>query len=416
MGGHLSKFRSSAIAVLVVSGALACLTPSALAAGPIPLTASENAAFALLGHSCGGIQQKVYARGFAPDGYPTATDLLSTVCGGSGRGGGHATTYTATASVQWTWFGETLSISPSSGPLEAISSEDAYGDKVYNVGTSAYLETGTPPLHPPAAPTSVTDEVGVYEAGLANVYELMRVYWAPAPATEGLIKTSTVTAVPVNSSAPVTGATVEGWQYMQAPVRVEPNTTYRVTVTNTDAEGTSESSAPIEVTTPNLDGEIQKEHKGPYCTVGSGKVALSPGLTETPAVQTVTVKGTIGECSGGPESASYTTKFTTSGPVTCALLTGAEAIPASTAPLTIKWLPTEEGTSKGTISLSIGQGGISGVSGSASGGPLKTAMSFSIPFWLESFSGAATCGEKIGKKSPKPVKSGTYTTGAIEFE
>jgi len=56
----------------------------------------QSAAFSILGHSCGGIQEQVYAKGFNPGGYPIGYVYIQTRCGGSGRGGGyHTTTYSA---------------------------------------------------------------------------------------------------------------------------------------------------------------------------------------------------------------------------------------------------------------------------------------------------------------------------------
>lgn len=408
--------RGMIVAGAASAAAVAGLASTAQASSSIPLYASPNAAFAVLGHSCGGIQQKVYETGFAPNGYPTGNVLLSTSCGGSGRGGGgHSTTYTATATVVWTWLGETRSITPSAAPLEAVPAEDGHGDRLYNVGTVAYLEPGSPPLEPPAAPTEVTAPVALAESG-STEYLLMTVNWRPDAETAGLVSSSTVTATPVNSSAPVLTETVVGWQYQLAKLRVEPNTTYRVTVTNTDSEGTSQPSSPIEVRTPNSDGEAEKQHAGIYCETGKGTVKLAPGISETPAVQTVTVKGKLGECSGGPEGASYATKFTTSGPVTCALLAGTEEVTPAAGQLTIKWQPGEEGKSTGTVLFPVGEGALAGATGSAIGGPLASASPFTTTYVAESFAGATTCGAASGKKAVKPVKAATFTTGLFEFE
>ena len=145
---------------VVVSSAVALvflgLATTASASAPIQLGLSQGAAFSILGHSCGGIQEKTYAAGFGAHGYPTGNVYMQTRCGGSGRGGGyHVTTYSAWASVVWTWFGETRSFSRLEGPPEANESfdeTDAHGDRLYNSATTAWLETGEPPLTPPAPP------------------------------------------------------------------------------------------------------------------------------------------------------------------------------------------------------------------------------------------------------------------------
>src|SRR5690242_2346991 len=84
---------------------------SAGASSPIQLLLSQSAAFAVLGHSCGGIQEQAFATGFdAASGYPTGDVHLQTRCGGSGRGGGyHTTTYAAWVGVVWDFTGAVVS-------------------------------------------------------------------------------------------------------------------------------------------------------------------------------------------------------------------------------------------------------------------------------------------------------------------
>ena len=187
----------SAAAALICLG----LAGTAIASAPIQLALSQGAAFSILGHSCGGIQEKAYATGFGgPHGRPTGDVYMQTRCGGSGRGGGyHVTTYSAWASVVWTWFGETFSFSRlegSAGGSETFEETDAHGDRIYNSGTTAWLETGEPPLQPPAPPTGVSASVSLYGSGETE-YLLLQVGWTRADETAGLITSSTVTATPV---------------------------------------------------------------------------------------------------------------------------------------------------------------------------------------------------------------------------
>src|SRR4030081_1923765 len=71
--------------------ALLVLAPVA-AARPVSLLLPSSTAFSLLGHSCGGIQDQVFATGFAPtSGYPTGDVYLQTRCSNGGRGGGTTT-------------------------------------------------------------------------------------------------------------------------------------------------------------------------------------------------------------------------------------------------------------------------------------------------------------------------------------
>jgi hypothetical protein len=248
-GAVLSVF----VAVLICLGA----APGADAATTTALVLPQGAAFSILGHSCGGIQEQVYATGFAASGYPTGDVYLQTRCGGSGRGGGYkSTTYSAWATVTWDWFGGTRSYARLEGAAEGISTtfsaEDAYGDRIYNVGTSAYLETTAPPVVAPAAPTGVTAVVSTVESGEQLIVRF-QVTWVPASETAGLITSSTVTATPVGSTAPALEATVGGSGSSALLGPLAPSTSYRITVTNTDAEGTSQASSQIEEKSPGQD-------------------------------------------------------------------------------------------------------------------------------------------------------------------
>ncbi|HXD54677.1 MAG TPA: hypothetical protein VN618_07985 [Solirubrobacteraceae bacterium] len=408
---------------VILAAAVAALASGAAAgtaaAETVRLYMSEGSAFATLGHSCGGIQQDDYVTGFSVRGYPTGNVYLQTRCGGSGRGGGyHVTTYTATASVEWSWFGETRSYGPMSGSLEATPAEDAYGDRLFNTGAAAYLETGTPPLQAPAAPTGVGASVGLYESGSLE-YLRMGVSWTEAPETEGLIEYSTVVATPVGGSkAPVLSATTSSNYFREAFLSpVEPNTTYSVTVTNTDREGTSAQSAPIEVRSPNSDGEAERERLSYVVCAGStGTIKLSPGLSETPKAQTITVKGALSECEGpgAPERGMFTVKERTSEEVTCSYLQSTSLEATTTAgSLSVKWLPAEEGGSKGALTVPVSEVSMVGISGSLAGGPFAEATPVKSASIAESF---PQCGVPEGKKGKiKPVKSGAFSTGEVQF-
>ncbi|HWX98280.1 MAG TPA: fibronectin type III domain-containing protein [Solirubrobacteraceae bacterium] len=407
--------------VLGIAGSvLICmgLASAASAATPIRLFLNEGDAFHILGHSCGGIQQTVYVRGFATNGYPTGNVSMSTRCGGSGRGGGGGTTtYTGSASVIWTWFGETRSYGALEGPLEAKEATDTHGDRVYNEGTNAYLLTGEPPLQPPAAPTNVAASIFLSDEPPENLR--MNVGWTVAPETAPLLKSSTVTATPVGSSAPVLTTTVSPYFSSAVLQPVEPHTTYQVTITNTDSEGTSAPSTPIEITSPNSDGEATKGGKAIETCTNSGKISLSPGLTETAAVQKITVKGSLTGCQGpfGPESGTYTAHLLTSEAVNCSVLSSASVEPNTIATsLTVKWLPLEEGTSKGKLLMPLSEiSELSTVTGTLEGGPYSKPTPFKAASVFETFKGASTCGLPNKKGVIVPVKSGTFSTSTLEI-
>ena len=97
-------------------------SPAGAATPPQPqLVMPQGTAFSILGHDCGSITEYAYVTGFDNSidpsaGYPTGDILLSTRCGGSGRGGGGgSTTYTAWTADTWDLTGALLSYSVSSG-------------------------------------------------------------------------------------------------------------------------------------------------------------------------------------------------------------------------------------------------------------------------------------------------------------
>ncbi len=403
----------AAVAALV---SLAVAT-AAQASGPIQLVLGEAGAFSILGHSCGGIQEESFATGFAASGYPEGTVALSTRCGGSGRGGGgHTTTYTGAANVEWTWFGEVRSFSKSeaAGGSPTFEATDAHGDRLYQSGRYAYLTTGEPPFERPAAPTGVGGYVYLAESGNSEFLE-MSVSWTDDPVNARLIASSTVTATPVQAG-PTLSATTAGTAATLGPV--QPNTRYVITVTSSDAEGTSEPSEPIELTSPNSDGEAEKEHNpnAEVCESISGTIKLSPGISETPHVQTVTVKGELREC-GGPEaieSGTFVAHMQTNEEVSCSTLSSLAAEPTTTPlSLSLKWLPKEEDPpSHGSLAFALTEAGSVPLEGTIEGGPFSSSSPLTGTVG-ESFAGGPTCGLAEGKKKAKPVKSGTFFGGEV---
>ena len=187
-------------------------------------------------------------------------------------------------------------------------------------------------------------------------------------------------------------------------------------MTESDGEGTSAPSAPIELKTAGEDGEHESTPGKVSCTADSGTVKLSPGLTATSRNQTVRVLGTLSVArrgTHGPET--NTAKFKTTVPVSCGLLTGSETLASGTGALYAVWRPAGEAISKGKISFPVGEGELAGLSGSLTGGPFSTETAFATALTDESFTGGPTCGVKEGSKAAKPVKSGSFTTSVVEF-
>jgi len=225
------------VRTLIVRGAVAVATAlglAALASGPASATATslvlpQGAAFSILGHSCGGIQEKAYATGFdAASGYPMGDVYLSTSCGGSGRGGGyHTTTYSAWAAVTWDYTATVVSFGALSGAPSVnptFSAFDQYGNQVYNQSNSAYL---------------------VVASGFVPVARVTGVSPSSGPAAGGTTVTIT--------GAGFTGATAVKFGGVAATFTVSSSTSIAATspaasagtvdVTVTNAGGTSATSA-----------------------------------------------------------------------------------------------------------------------------------------------------------------------------
>jgi hypothetical protein len=232
--------RKLLLTLTIVALSVAGIASSAQAA-PTQLVLSQSAAFSILGHSCGGIQEQVYATGYdTVTGAPVGAVYMSTRCGGSGRGGGyHTTTYSAWASVSWSFAGATVSYAklgsaPTVNPT--LLAYDAHGDEIYNQNNQAFVVVLVP-----VAPTNVT----VTPSG-----GQFQVSWTADPtAPSALITSSTVTATPVGSSAPVVTATVTGNATTVLIGPLAPLTTYQITVASIDAAGSSPASVAVPVTT-----------------------------------------------------------------------------------------------------------------------------------------------------------------------
>jgi hypothetical protein len=204
---------------------------------PAGLLLPQSTAFAILGHSCGGIKEQVSVTGFDPtNGYPTGVVFLSTTCSTGGRGSPTAT-FTASASVTWDFAGNVISYTApatgSAGP--AFGAFDAFGDMIYNSGTTAHLIVPVP-----AAPVAVT----ATQSG-----DQFQVSWTPQAVNPAAVRSSTLTATPLNSTAPILTATVTGPAANGSIPLLQPQTTYQITVANTTIGGSGPASVPITVAT-----------------------------------------------------------------------------------------------------------------------------------------------------------------------
>jgi hypothetical protein len=204
--------------------------------GPKSLVLPQSMAFAILGYSCGGIKEQVSAGFDVTNGYPTGVVNLSTTCSGSGRGG-HATTHTASAVVTWDLAGNAISAIPLTNgvAVDPTTPTDGLGDVIYNVGTVAYLVV---PI--PAPPTGVT----AVQSG-----DQFQISWTLNGVNPITVISSTVTATPVDSIAPILTTTVAGSATTGVLSTLQPETTYQITVVDVNIGGASPPSVPISVTT-----------------------------------------------------------------------------------------------------------------------------------------------------------------------
>ena len=206
---------------------------------PVSLLLPQAFAFAILGYSCGGIQEKAYVTGFDPStGFVNGNVYLSTICS---AGKGTISPHHAWASVTWDLAANTVSYAALSNAPAVntnFTATDAYGDTIFNTGTptpAAYL--GIPI---PAAPTAVT----AVQSG-----DQLNVTWMLNGINPAAVTSSTLTATPLNSTASVLTTTVVGSATTGVITTVQPQTTYQIIAVNHTISGSSPPSAPIDVTT-----------------------------------------------------------------------------------------------------------------------------------------------------------------------
>jgi hypothetical protein len=154
------------------------------------------------------------------------------------------------------------------------------------------------------------------------------------------------------------------------------------------------------------------------CTGATGKIKLSPGLSETAAVQNIQVKGELTGCTGegAKESYSYQVHAKTAEAVTCAALTGG-ALSGEGSSILIK--AKGEGNSSGSVSVQLIEGAGTLTSGALSGGPFEGGTASGS--LTQSYTGGATCGKptitekngKVKEKAAKKVNKGTVTGGSV---
>lgn len=157
--------------------------------------------------------------------------------------------------------------------------------------------------------------------------------------------------------------------------------------------------------------EIEPPAPGPGCATNLGTVRLSPGLTDTPAIQTLKIKAEMKRCSEEPFGvAQYSGQLKTTAPVSCSVLTEPGGA-AATGAIKLKWKPAGK-ASKGTLSMTLLEGPAS-FSGEVTAGGFAPLPFTGAP--ALSFLGGVTCGQPAGGKPAKPVKSGSLGESEISF-
>lgn len=142
----------------------------------------------------------------------------------------------------------------------------------------------------------------------------------------------------------------------------------------------------------------------------TGSIKLSPGLSTTPTVQNVQIKGSLSGCAGTESTMTggkFQAHFHTAEAISCAtLLTAGVGAAAEENKLIVK--PAGGGGNpQGTVSLLIleGSGALSG-SITSEGPFFEDVVSGSL---TQAYTGGATCGVQTGKKKAKKVSKGTVT-------
>jgi hypothetical protein len=143
----------------------------------------------------------------------------------------------------------------------------------------------------------------------------------------------------------------------------------------------------------------------------AGSIKLSPGLTATPQVQNVTLKGTLGECESTESevaSGKYVAHFKTAEAISCANLVSGGVGAAEGSKIVLKLSPKAGGNPSGPISVDIQEGSPQPLSGSitSEGAFFEDLISGSI---TQTYTGGETCGiPPEGKKKAKKVNKGSY--------
>lgn len=157
-----------------------------------------------------------------------------------------------------------------------------------------------------------------------------------------------------------------------------------------------------------FDNAVSKMPVGftPECAADSGTLKLSPGLTNTPAVQTVKLAATTTGCEGENfSSVSYKATIKTAAAVSCSVLSGAgEALTGSAKYV---WTPKNANNKTGSLITALTE-----APGTSLFGEMRAPNALGKENWLLTLAGTVT--ETLpGTCATKPVKKGTFTGSPV---
>ncbi len=175
----------------------------------------------------------------------------------------------------------------------------------------------------------------------------------------------------------------------------------------------STTSTRVDEIEPWIEEQVAANTKA-SCTTNSGTVKLSPGLSNTAAVQTLKIKGTLSGCTGEAfTELSYKATLTSAGPLSCAALTGTGE--AATGSATYKWMPkAKPATATGPLSFALSESPSVGFSGEVATGSFSPLSFAGVT--TASYEGGSKCGVAEGKKAAKPIKKGAFSGTVVDFD